>query len=97
MRKDDLFTNLRLCFLCGLATGLLSLLLEEENIDVGFDSSSLNGCIDEEFMELVVSSDRFLDVSRSDSLSFILLAKVSSDLHDLSNDVLNYCGQSYRS
>ena len=73
----------------GFSCALLALVLEEENIDVGFDSSALDGGVDEELVELLVGSDGFLDVSRSDSLSLFLLAEVSSDLHDLSHDVLN--------
>ena len=73
----------------GFSCTLLALVLEEENIDVGFDSSALDGGVDEELVELLVGSDGFLDVSRSDSLSLFLLAEVSSDLHDLSHDVLN--------
>ena len=77
----------------GLSSSFLSLLfVEEEHIDVRLDSSSLDGGIDEELVELVILSDGLLDVLRSDSLSFLFLAEVSCDLHDFSNNVLNTGG-----
>ena len=78
----------------GFSCSLLASLLEEENVDVGFDSSRLNGGVDEELVHLFVCSDGLLDVSGSDPASLVLLAEVAGNLHQLCHNVLNNRGQS---
>jgi len=92
--KSIYMISLTLCLLGGLSCSLLASLLEEENVDVGLDSSRLNGGVDEELVHLFVGSDGFLDVSRSDPASLVLLAEVASHFHELCNNVLNNRGQS---
>ena len=86
--------RLTLCLLSGLSSALLAGLLEEEDVDVGFDSSRLNGGVDEELVHLFVCSDGLLDVSGSDPGSLVLLAEVASHFHQLGHNVLNNRGQS---
>ena len=78
----------------GLSCSLLASLLEEENVDVGFDSSRLDGGVDEELVHLLVCSDGLLDVSGSDPGSLVLLAEVARHFHQLCHNVLNNRGQS---
>ena len=61
-------------------------------MDVGNDTTASDGSLDQG-VELFVASDGQLEVSRSNSLHFEILASVSSKLEDLSGQVLeNSCG-----
>ena len=56
-------------------------------MDVGDDTTAGNGSLDEG-IKLFISSDSELEVARCDSLHLQVLAGVSSELEDLSSQVL---------
>ena len=60
---------------------------EEILVDVGDDSSTGNGSLDEE-VEFLVSTDGQLKMSGSDSSHLEVLGSISSQLEDLSCEVL---------
>jgi hypothetical protein len=60
----------------------LSLLADERLVDVGDDSSSGDGGLDER-VQLFVSSDGELQVARGDSLHLQVLGRVAGQLEDL--------------
>ena len=61
-------------------------------MNVGNDTTASDGSLDQG-VELFVASDGQLEVSRSNSLHFEILASVSSELEDLSGQVLkDSCG-----
>lgn len=67
--------------------GLLGLFKDESLVNVRDDSSTSNGGLDEG-VELFISSDSELQVSRSDSLDFEVLAGVAGQLEHLSCKIL---------
>ena len=61
-------------------------------MNVGNDTTASDDSLDQG-VELFVASDGQLEVSRSNSLHFEILASVSSELEDLSGQVLkDSCG-----
>jgi len=60
-------------------------------MDVGDDSSSGNGSLDEG-VKLLISTDGELQVTGSDTLHLKILARVSGKLKDLGGKVLKDCG-----
>jgi hypothetical protein len=67
--------------------GLLGRLEDEGLVDVGDDTTASDGGLDQG-VELLVSTDSELQVSRGDSLHLQVLAGVAGELQDLSGQVL---------
>ena len=67
-----------------------SLANEKVLVDVGDDTSTGNGSLDEE-VEFLVSSDGELEMSGGDSPDFEVLGSVTSQLENLSSKVLKDC------
>ena len=65
----------------------LALLADERLVDVGDDSTTSNGGLDQS-IQLLVSPDGELEMSGGDSLHLQVLTGVSSQLEDLSSEVL---------
>jgi len=74
-------------FLSLLGDGSLSLLANEGLVDVGNDSTSGNGGLDE-CVQLLVSSDGQLQVTGGDTLHLQILGGVTCQLQNLSGQVL---------
>ena len=70
-----------------LASLGLGRLVDEGLVDVGDDSSSGDGGLDEG-VELLVSADGELQVTGRDTLDLKILARVSGELEDLGGEVL---------
>ena len=75
--------------------GFLTLLLggNEENVDVGEDTTGGNGGLSEESVELLVVADGQLDVAGHDSGLLVVLGGVSGKFEDLSSEVLKNGGE----
>jgi hypothetical protein len=61
---------------------------DEEDVDVGEDTTGSNSCVAEELVELVVVADSQLDVAGNDTGLLVILSGVTSELEDLSGEVL---------
>ena len=61
-------------------------------MDVGEHTTSSDGHAAEQFVELLVIADRKLQVSRDDPLALVITSGVSSQLKDLSAQVLEHGG-----
>jgi len=70
--------------------GLLLVLLggEEEDVDVGEDTTGSNGGAAEEAVKFLVVADSELNVAGHDSGLLVVLGGVASELEDLSGEVL---------
>ena len=75
-------------------SGLLGLvsLSDESRVDLGEDTTLSDGGSTEKSVELLVVSDGELNVSWDDSASLVVLGGVSSELEDLSGEVLKNGG-----
>ncbi|CDW71611.1 UNKNOWN [Stylonychia lemnae] len=82
-------------FLGSITLLALTLSWEEEDVDVGEDTTAGNGSVGHEFVELLVVSDCELDVSGDDSSLFVVLGSVSGEFEDLSSEVLENGGEIY--
>merc|ERR1711981_1438177 len=72
---------------------LLALLLGEKHlVDVGEHTTGSNGHAAEKFVELLVIADRKLQVPRDDPLALVVTGGVSSQLKNLSAQVLKHGG-----
>lgn len=67
--------------------GLFGALHDESLVDVGDDTTTSDGGLDEG-VELFVSADGQLEVARSDSLDFQIFASVASQFQHLGSEVL---------
>ena len=63
-------------------------LWEEEDVDVGEDTSVSDGGASEKLVELLIVADGELDVSWHNSALLVVLGGVSGELEDLSGEVL---------
>lgn len=89
----------RLSLLAGLSAfaggrgGLdgLGILVDEGLVDVGDDTASGNGGLDQG-VKLLVTTDGKQQVARSDALDLQVLAGISGKLENLSSEVLHNCG-----
>ena len=61
---------------------------KEEGVDVGEDTTGGNGSVGHELVEFLVVSDGELNVSGDNSGLLVVLGSVSSELEDLSSEVL---------
>ena len=66
---------------------------EQEDVDVGKDTSVSDGGAAEKLVELLVVADGELDVSWDDSALLVVLGGVSGELEDLSGEVLKDGGE----
>ena len=71
-----------------VVSGTLVLLGDEEDVDVGQDTSGSDGGSGQESVQLLVVSDGELDVSGHDSALLVVLSGVASELEDLGGEVL---------
>ena len=67
--------------------GALSLLSDQRLVDVGDDPASSNGCLDQG-VQLLVTTDGQLEMSRSDPLHLEILGCVPGQLKHLSGEIL---------
>jgi len=79
--------------LCASVKSLLSVFSlnlsgEEEGVDVGEDTAAGNGGVGHQLVEFLVVSDGELNVSGDNSGLLVVLGGVSSELEDLSSEVL---------
>ena len=61
---------------------------DEENVDVGEDTTSSDSSVAEELVELFVVADSELDVSGDDSGLLVVLGGVTGELEHFSSEVL---------
>ena len=66
----------------------LDLAGKEEGVDVGEDTAGGNGGVGHQLVELLIVSDGELNVSGHNSGLLVVLSSVSSELEDLSSEVL---------
>jgi hypothetical protein len=71
---------------------LISLLWQQDRLDVGEDTTLSDGDTRQEFVQLLVVSDGQLQVSRDDTSLLVVSGSVSGQLEDLSRQVLQYGG-----
>ena len=69
------------------------LLWQEHSLDVGQDSTLSNGHATQELVELLVVSNRKLQMSRDDTRLLVISSSISSQLQDFCCQVLQDCGQ----
>ena len=72
---------------------LLSLLGEEDSLDVGEDSTLGNGDSSQEFVQLLVVADGQLEVTGDDAGLLVVTGSIAGQLEDLSCQVLHDCSQ----
>ena len=77
----------------GITLLTLDLSGEEESVDVGEDTTSSNGSVGHKLVELLIVSDGELDVSGHNSGLLVVLSGVSSELENLSGEVLKNCSE----
>ena len=70
-----------------LAFLALALSGEEEDVDVGEDTTGCDGSVAHELVEFLVVSDGELNVSGHDSGLLVVLSGVSSEFEDLSSEI----------
>ena len=77
---------------CSLISLLLALLLgalvDERLMDMRNHTTTRNGCLDES-IELLITTDRELKMTRSDTLDFQVLGSISGELENLGGQVLH--------
>lgn len=77
---------------CSLISLLLALLLgalvDERLMDMRNHTTTRNGCLDES-IELLITTDCKLKMTRSDTLDFQVLGSISSELENLGGQVLH--------
>jgi len=61
---------------------------DEENVDVGEDTTSSDSGVGEESVQFLVVADSELDVTGNDSGLLVVLGGITSELEDLSGEVL---------
>ncbi len=71
----------------GLTLLTLALSGEEEDVDVGEDTTGGDGSVAHELVEFLVVSDGELDVSGDDSGLLVVLGGVTGEFEDLSSEV----------
>ena len=72
---------------------LLSLLGEEDSLDVGEDSTLGNGDSGQKFVQLLVVADGQLQVAGDDAGLLVVTGSIAGQLEDLSSQVLHDCSQ----
>ena len=77
----------------GITLLTLDLSGEEESVDGGEDTTSSNSSVSHKLVELLIVSDGELDVSGHNSSLLVVLSGVSSELEDLSGEVLKDCSE----
>ena len=76
-----------------LLLGLLGLLGQQDGLDVGQHASLSDGDSSEQLVELLVVADSQLQVTGDDTGLLVVTGSVSSQLQDLSGQVLQHGGQ----
>ena len=82
-----------LCWMANacLSLGLLGLLGEEDGLDVGQDTSLGDGDTGQELVQLLVVTDGELKVTGDDPGLLVVTGSVTSQLEDLSCQILHHC------
>ena len=81
---------------CSLLGGLLGLLGQQHSLDVGQHASLSDGHSSQQLVQLLVVADGELQVAGDDTGLLVVPGGVSSQLQDLSGQVLQHSGQVHR-